>query len=81
MEETELIKKELGGRRATCMSVARLAGVHKGSVSRALSGNAPVSEAVRKKVFEAARALNYRPSSAAQILTGRSKETSRESAT
>lgn len=45
--------------RPTSFDIAALAGVSQATVSRALSGNGAVSEAVRQKVIEAARQLNY----------------------
>jgi len=46
-------------KRPTSFDIAELAGVSQATVSRALSRNSPVSEAVRKRVFEAAAKLNY----------------------
>ena len=55
--------------------VARLAGVSPGTASRVLSGSTyPVSERSRRRVEEAARALNYVTNSVARALvTGRSE--------
>ena len=55
--------------------VARLAGVSAGTASRVLSGSTyPVSDRARRRVEEAARALNYVTNSAARALvTGRSE--------
>src|SRR5664279_24868 len=54
--------------------VARRAGVSTATVSRALSGNGPVSAAAREKVAEAASALDYVVSSTASSLaSGRTK--------
>nr|WP_310522489.1 substrate-binding domain-containing protein [Polymorphobacter sp.] len=47
-------------RRPTSFDIAALAGVSQPTVSRALSGNASVSEATRLRVFEAAETLNYK---------------------
>ncbi|MBV8271609.1 MAG: LacI family DNA-binding transcriptional regulator [Cupriavidus sp.] len=44
---------------ATVIDIARKAGVSSMTVSRALNGTAPVAEATRAKVLEAARSLNY----------------------
>lgn len=47
-------------RRPTSFDIAALAGVSQPTVSRALSGNPAVSEATRRRVFEAAETLNYK---------------------
>ncbi len=70
---SEICKKS--NRRATGVDVARLAGVHPGSVSRALTGKSVISEGVRKKIIEAARQLNYRPSMSASLLSKQRYET------
>jgi DNA-binding LacI/PurR family transcriptional regulator len=46
-------------KRPTSFDIAALAGVSQATVSRALSGAASVSEAVRQRVFDAATQLNY----------------------
>ncbi len=46
-------------KRPTSFDIAALAGVSQATVSRALSQSSPVSEEVRKRVFEAAAQLNY----------------------
>lgn len=48
--------------------VAREAGVSTATVSRVLAGKPYVSEELRRRVLEAARALNYRPSRVARSL-------------
>lgn len=53
---------------ATIKDVAKLAGVSISTASIALSGRGPVSEATRRRVLEAARALNYRPNAIARSL-------------
>jgi len=54
--------------------VARRAGVSTATVSRALSGNGPVSSASRRKVIEAAALLDYVVSSnASSLASGRTK--------
>lgn len=58
----------------TLKDVARVAGVSRSAVSRAFTQGAPVSEATRAKVMEAARALGYRPNAlASSLTTGRTK--------
>ena len=53
--------------------MARVAGVSRQTVTRALNGLPDVSEATRKRVVAAARELNYRPNRSAQSLVrGRS---------
>ena len=56
------------GRRPTSIDVARAAGVSQSTVSRALSGEGPVSPDVRDRVMQAARALNYTPNAIARSL-------------
>ncbi|MBH0009711.1 LacI family DNA-binding transcriptional regulator [Salinibacterium sp. SWN1162] len=59
---------------ASIEDVARRAGVSTATVSRALSGNGPVSAASREKVADAAAALDYVVSSSASSLaSGRTK--------
>jgi len=54
--------------------VARLAGVGLMTVSRALNKSGPVSEELRRKVYQAVAQLNYRPNDAARSLReGRSR--------
>ena len=47
---------------ASSVDVARMAGVSQSAVSRTFSGATNVSEGTRKKVLEAAKRLDYRPS-------------------
>jgi len=56
---------------ATRADVARLAGVSSATVSYAISGKAPISDATRERVFAAMRTLNYTPHVMAQALAGR----------
>jgi DNA-binding LacI/PurR family transcriptional regulator len=53
---------------ATSQDVAKLAGVSQSTVSRALADHSAVSEETRKKVWEAADALGYRPNVLARSL-------------
>ncbi|HEY4253808.1 MAG TPA: LacI family DNA-binding transcriptional regulator [Roseomonas sp.] len=53
---------------ATSRDVALRAGVSQSTVSRALTGHAGVSEAVRRRVQDAARALAYVPNAAARAM-------------
>lgn len=54
--------------RTTIGDVARAAGVSKGTVSLAYSGKRPVSAATRQRVFDAADALRWTPSTRARAL-------------
>lgn len=54
--------------RPTVRQVAALAGVSTATVSRALAAEARVSETLRRRVLDAAAALNYRPNRAARSL-------------
>ncbi|MDM7956642.1 LacI family DNA-binding transcriptional regulator [Blastomonas sp.] len=58
-------------KRATIVDIARVAGVTPKTVSRALNDAPHVSAAVRHKVKEAAKALDYHPNLAAQSLIAR----------
>ena len=62
-------------KRATIRDVAREAGVGIGTVSRVLSGRAPVAPATRARVEAAMRKLGYHPSRAAQALSRRRTNT------
>ena len=53
---------------ASSVDVARMAGVSQSAVSRTFSGATNVSEATRKKVLEAAKRLDYRPSLIPRIM-------------
>jgi DNA-binding LacI/PurR family transcriptional regulator len=55
-------------KRVNIKDVARLAGVSPTTVSHALGGQRPVSEATREKVREAVRQLGYRPHPGARSL-------------
>jgi LacI family transcriptional regulator len=52
----------------TILDVARVAGVSRQTVTRALNGLPDISAATRARVVDAARQLNYRPNRAAQGL-------------
>lgn len=54
--------------RVTSIDVARLAGVSQSAVSRAFTPGTSISQHARRKVFEAAKALNYVPNSIARSL-------------
>jgi LacI family transcriptional regulator len=53
--------------------VAKLAGVHRSTVSRVLTGQGSVSEKSRKKVVEAARKINYHINTVASALKSQRK--------
>jgi DNA-binding LacI/PurR family transcriptional regulator len=55
--------------RVTSFDVAALAGVSQSSVSRAFSRRSNIADETQKKIFEAARKLNYVPNSIASSLT------------
>jgi DNA-binding LacI/PurR family transcriptional regulator len=58
-------------KRVNIKDVARLAGVSPTTVSHALGGQRPVSEATRKRVREAVQELGYRPHPGARSLKAR----------
>lgn len=62
-------------RRVNINDVAQAAGVHRSTVSRALTGSGPVSPENRAKVQAAAKALNYHPDTLAGALKSRRKNT------
>lgn len=55
----------------TIKDVAREAGVSVATVSRAINGQGSVAPAVRERVLEVARALDYAPHHAARALSSR----------
>jgi len=59
---------EAGKKYASSVDVARLAGVSQSAVSRTFSGGASVSDGLRKKVLDAAKQLDYRPSLIPRIM-------------
>ena len=62
-------------KRVNINDVAQAAGVHRSTVSRALTGSGPVSPENREKVLAAAKALNYHPDTMAGALKSRRKTT------
>lgn len=60
---------------ANLSDIARHVGVTVGTASRALNGYDDISESTRARVVEAARVLNYRPSSNARRLARGTQET------
>ena len=56
--------------KATMEDVARLAGVNKATVSRALRGDSRISQATREKVWKFAKEIGYRLDLAASTLSG-----------
>lgn len=60
-----------GGRPVTIRDVARAAGVSVASASRALNGHRNVADAMRRRVTEAARTLDYVPHLGARSLSTR----------
>ncbi len=61
--------------RANIEDVAREAGVHRSTVSRALTGSGPVSAENRERVIEAARRLDYHPNTLAGALKSKRRNT------
>jgi DNA-binding LacI/PurR family transcriptional regulator len=57
---------------ASVKDVSKLAGVSPSTVSRVITGNAPVDEATKRRVLEAVEKLNYRPNLIARGLRNRS---------
>jgi transcriptional regulator with XRE-family HTH domain len=62
-------------RKPTMADVARLAGVGTMTVSRVLSGTAPVSEGTAKRVQQAIQQLGYRPNELARAFRGQRSRT------
>ncbi len=58
-------------RSSTIRDVARLAQVSVATVSRVLNGSAPVADATRERILDAARELRYSPHGAARSLSSR----------
>ncbi|PWJ20865.1 LacI family DNA-binding transcriptional regulator [Jannaschia seohaensis] len=64
----------MSGKKVTSLDVARAAGVSQSAVSRVFTKGASVSEAMEKRVREAAERLGYRPNVLARsLITGRSR--------
>jgi len=61
--------------RVNIEDVAREAGVHRSTVSRALTGSGPVSAENRERVLEAARKLDYHPNTLAGALKSQRRNT------
>lgn len=61
--------------RATIAQIAREAGVSISTVSHAFSGKRPISEKLRKQIFDIAEQSGYRPHFAAQALATRKTHT------
>lgn len=59
----------------TLYDVSRLCDVSSATVSRVFSGKARVSDAIKKRVIDAAKELGYEPSHAARALAGRRTNT------
>jgi len=57
------------------LDVAKEAGVHRSTVSRALTGSGPVSEENRQRVLDAAKKLNYHPNTVAGQLKSKRRNT------
>jgi LacI family transcriptional regulator len=62
-------------KRININDVAKAAGVHRSTVSRALTGSGPVSPANKEKVLVAAKALNYHPDTLAGALKSKRRNT------
>jgi DNA-binding LacI/PurR family transcriptional regulator len=69
MDSDSAKKQQVQRSRATSFDVAALAGVSQSSVSRAFSRRSTIADGTQKKIFEAARKLNYVPNSIASSLT------------
>ena len=68
--------QKLSPRRVASLSeIADAVGVTEGTASRALNGYSDIAESTRRKVMDAARALNYRPSPTARRLARGTVET------
>ena len=57
-------------KRVTIKEISEAAGVSPTTVVKALSGKPKVSEAVRSRVLEIAREMDYRPNLSARALSG-----------
>ena len=57
----------------TIQDIANALGIHKTTVSKAMTGRFPVSPALREKILAYAAEVNYEPDVAAQQLTNRDK--------
>jgi len=61
-------RRSTGQRKATVKDVSQIAGVSTATVSRVLAGFEEVSDETRRRVLEAAKALNYQPNRNARNL-------------
>jgi len=59
----------------TLKDIAKIAGVNKSTVSRAINGEAGVSEEKRKEIVRIAEQLGYVPDETAKILAGKNSKT------
>ena len=72
---TAVKKHQEGGpfmERVTIYDIARIAKVSASTVSRAISGNAPVKKATQERIFKIMREYNYIPNAAARALVTQS---------
>lgn len=60
---------------ATIKDIARLTGLHVGTVSRVLNNRGYIGEDARRRVYEAMDRLNYRPNELAQALSKQRSDT------
>lgn len=60
---------------ATLKDIAKIAGVNKSTVSRALDGSSGVSEEKRNKIVKIANELSYIPDESAKVLAGKNAKT------
>jgi LacI family transcriptional regulator len=68
---TPLDSMENERQRPSIAMVATAVGVSKSTVSHAFSGNRHISEPIKRRIFEVAKSLKYKPNFAAQALSSR----------